>query len=260
MLIIPAIDIKEGKCVRLREGQFSDTEIFSDDPIRVAVKWTDKGAEMLHVVDLDGARYGKLTNISLVEQIIKKISIPVQVGGGIRSYQEVKNLISLGASRVILGTILWKNKILAKKLFKDFSEKIIAGIDARDGYVAIEGWQNITPVNALDFAGEMEKLGAKRIIYTDIKRDGTLMGPNVENIEKMLKKVNIPLICSGGIASLDDIKKLMGFETKGLEGIILGKALYKRTILLEDILKIAQSKINDKKGIDNAYQENYTLS
>jgi len=242
MLIIPAIDIKEGKCVRLREGRFKDTEIFSDDPIKVAVKWADKGAEMLHIVDLDGARYGKLTNISLVEQIIKKIGIPVQVGGGIRNYQEVKNLINLGASRVILGTILWKNKNLAKKLFEDFSEKIIAGIDARGGYVAIEGWQNITSVDALDFAGEMEKLGAKRIIYTDIKRDGTLKGPNISNIEKMVKKVNIPLICSGGIASLDDIKKLMGFETKGLEGVILGKALYKGTILLEEALKVVVSE------------------
>ena len=259
MLIIPAIDIKEGKCVRLREGQFSDMEIFSDDPIKIAVKWADKGAKMLHIVDLDGARYGKLTHISLVEKIIKKIAIPVQVGGGIRNYQEVKNLINLGASRVILGTILWKDKTLAKKLFEDFSEKIIAGIDARGGYVAIEGWQKITPVDALDFAEKMEKLGAKRIIYTDIKRDGTLKGPNISNIEKMVKKVNIPLICSGGIASLGDIKKLMGFETKGLEGVILGKALYRGTILLEDVLKIAQSKIIDKKGIESAYQENYTL-
>jgi len=242
MLIIPAIDIKEGKCVRLREGQFSDTEIFSDDPIKVAVKWADKGAEMLHIVDLDGARYGKLTNISLVEQIIKKIGILVQVGGGIRNYRDVKNLIDLGVSRVILGTILWKDKTLAKKLFEDFSEKIIAGIDARDGYVAIEGWQNITPVDALDFAGEMEKLGAKRIIYTDIKRDGTLMGPNIENIEKMLKNVNIPIIYSGGIASLNDIKKLKRLETKGLEGVILGKALYKGTILLEEALELVVSE------------------
>lgn len=253
MLIIPAIDIKEGRCVRLREGQFEDIEIFSDDPIKVAVKWANRGAEMLHIVDLDGARYGKLTNISLVEQIIKKIGIPVQVGGGIRSYQKVKNLINLGASRVILGTILWKDKTLAKKLFEDFSEKIIAGIDAREGYVAIEGWQNVLSIDVLDFAGEMERLGARRIIYTDINRDGTLKGPNITNIEKMVKNVNIPLICSGGIASLDDIKKLKRFETKGLEGVILGKALYKRTILLEDVLKIAQSKINDKKGIDNAY-------
>jgi len=242
MFIIPAIDIKEGKCVRLREGKFSDMEIFSDEPAVVAVKWVDKGAEMLHVVDLDGARYGKLTNIPILKQIIREVDIPVQVGGGIRSYQEVKNLINLGASRVILGTILWKDKTLAKKLFEDFSEKIIAGIDARGGYVAIEGWQNITPVDALDFAAEMERFGARRIIYTDIKRDGTLKGPNISNIEKMVKKVNIPLICSGGIASLDDIEKLMGFETKGLEGVILGKALYKGTILLEDALKLVISE------------------
>ncbi|MBU2440124.1 tRNA-dihydrouridine synthase, partial [bacterium] len=130
----------------------------------------------------------------------------------------------------------------AKKLFEVFSEKIIAGIDARDGYVAIEGWQNITSVDALDFAKEMEGLGAQRIIYTDIKRDGTLKGPNISNIEKMVKNVNIPLICSGGIASLDDIKKLKRFETKGLEGVILGKALYKGTILLEEALKLVVSE------------------
>jgi len=242
MLIIPAIDIKEGRCVRLRQGRFEDVEIFSDEPVEVAVKWSDKGAEMLHVVDLDGARYGgKLTNISLVEQIIKKIDIAVQVGGGIRNYRDVKNLIDLGVSRVILGTILWKDKALAKKLFEDFSEKIIAGIDAREGYVAVEGWQNVLSIDALDFAKEMEGLGARRIIYTDIKRDGTLIGPNIDNIKKMVKNVNIPLICSGGIASLDDIKKLKRFEAKGLEGVILGKALYKGTILLEEALKVVVS-------------------
>jgi len=242
MLIIPAIDIKEGRCVRLTEGQFEDVEIFSDDPVMMAVKWADKGAKMLHVVDLDGARYGKLANISLVEQIIKKVNIPVQVGGGIRSYKEVERLINLGTSRIILGTILWKDKVLAKRLFDEFSEKIIAGIDARDGHVAIEGWQNITSIDALDFAGEMERLGVRRIIYTDIKRDGTLKGPNISNIEKMVKNVNIPLICSGGIASLDDIKKLKRLEGLGLEGIIIGKALYKGRIILEETLELVVSE------------------
>lgn len=242
MLIIPAIDIKEGRCVRLTEGNFEDVEIFSDDPVAVAVKWADKGAKMLHIVDLDGAKYGKLINISLLEQIVKKINISVQVGGGIRSYEEAERLIGLGVNRVILGTILWKDRVLAKKLFEDFSEKIIAGIDARDGNVAIEGWQNILSIDALNFAGEMERLGARRIIYTDIKRDGTLKGPNIANIEKVIKNVNIPLICSGGIASLDDIKKLKRFETKGLEGIVLGKALYKGSILLEEALKLVDSE------------------
>ena len=241
MLIIPAIDIKEGRCVRLTEGQFEDVEIFSDDPVAVAVKWANKGAMMLHVVDLDGARYGKLTNISLLEQIIKKVNIPVQTGGGIRNYRDVKNLINLGASRVILGTILWKDKSLAKRLFEDFSEKIIAGIDAREGHVAVEGWQNITSVDALDFAKEMERLGARRIIYTDIKRDGTLIGPNISNIEEIVKNVNIPLICSGGITSLGDIEKLKRLEDLGLEGIIIGKALYKGRIILEEALKLVVS-------------------
>ena len=242
MLIIPAIDIKEGRCVRLTEGKFEDVEIFSDDPVMMAAKWADKGAQILHVVDLDGARYGKLTNILLLEQIVKKVNIPVQVGGGIRSYGDVERLIGLGASRVILGTILWKDKLLAKRLFKDFPENVITGIDAREGYVAVEGWQNITSVGALDFAKEMERLGARRIIYTDIKRDGTLIGPNIDNIEKMLKNVNIPLICSGGIASLDDVKKLKKFEDLGLEGIIIGKALYKGRIILEEALKLVVSE------------------
>ena len=241
MLIIPAIDIKEGRCVRLTEGKFEDVEIFSDDPVAVAVKWANKGAMMLHVVDLDGARYGKLTNISLLEQIIKKVNIPVQTGGGIRNYRDVKNLINLGASRVILGTILWKDKSLAKRLFEDFSEKIIAGIDAREGHVAVEGWQNITSVDALDFAKEMERLGARRIIYTDIKRDGTLIGPNISNIEEIVKNVNIPLICSGGITSLGDIEKLKRLEDLGLEGIIIGKALYKGRIILEEALELVVS-------------------
>jgi len=242
MLIIPAIDIKEGRCVRLTEGQFEDVEIFSDDPVMMAIKWADKGAKMLHVVDLDGARYGKLANISLVEQIIKKVNLPVQVGGGIRSYKEVERLINLGVSRIILGTILWKDKPLAKRLFDEFSERIIAGIDARDGHVAVEGWQNITSIDALDFAGEMERLGVRRIIYTDIKRDGTLKGPNVANIKRIIKKLNIPLIVSGGIASLTDIKELKKFEALGIEGIIIGKALYKGNILLEEALRLVVSE------------------
>jgi len=241
MLIIPAIDIKEGRCVRLTEGKFEDVEIFSDDPVAVAVKWADKGVKMLHVVDLDGAQYGKLTNSSLLEKIIKKISIPIQTGGGIRKYEEVERLINLGASRVILGTILWKDKSMAKRLFKNFSDKIIAGIDAREGYVAVEGWQNITSVDALGFAKEMERLGARRIIYTDIKRDGSLIGPNMDKLEEMLKNVNIPLICSGGITSLYDIKKLKRLEGLGLEGIIIGKALYKGRIILEEALKVVAS-------------------
>ena len=204
MLIIPAVDIKEGKCVRLTEGKFEDMEIFSDDPVAVAMKWADKGAKMLHVIDLDGAKYGKLINSSLLEQIVKKVNIPVQVGGGIRNYKEVEKLISMGVSRVILGTVLGEDKLLAKRLFKDFPERVIAGIDARDRYVAIKGWQNTLSIDALDFAGEMESLGTKRIIYTDIKRDGTLIGPNMGNIEKMLKNINtvsythltLPTICS----------------------------------------------------------------
>ena len=240
MLIIPAIDINEGSCVRLREGRLEDMEIYSDDPVMIALKWASKGAKLLHVVDLDGAFCGRLTNISVIENIVKKINIPVQVGGGVRRYPEVKVLLNLGVSRIILGTILWKDKSLAKRLFTEFPKQIIAGIDARDGCVAIEGWQNTTTIKALDFAIEMVKLGVRRIIYTDITRDGTLQGVNIANIRKMVKKINIPLIASGGVASLTDLRKLKRFEDKGLEGVIIGKALYEGSIVLEEALKEVQ--------------------
>ena len=242
MIIIPAIDIKDGQCVRLKEGQFEDIEIFSDDPVKMAVNWANKGAQLLHVVDLDGARYGKLTNVSIVEKMLRKVGIPIQVGGGIRNFEEVEMLIKLGVSRIVLGTILWKDKDLAERLFHEFPKKIIAGVDARDGNVAIEGWQNMTSVDVFDFALEMERLGAKRIIYTDIKRDGMMQGPNVANIKKMLKIINIPLIASGGIASLNDIKDLTKFNDKGLEGIIIGRALYNGAVALGDAMKLAISR------------------
>ena len=208
----------------------------------MAVNWANKGAQRLHVIDLDGARYGQLTNVSLMEKMVKKVNIPIQVGGGIRNYEEVKMLIKLGVDRIVLGTILWKDKELAGKLFQEFPKTIIAGIDAKEGKVAIEGWQNTTSVDAFEFAVEMEKLGAKRIIYTDIKRDGMMMGPNVANIEKMLSQINIYLIASGGIASLNDIKDLMKFRDKGLEGIIIGRALYNGAVVLGDAIKSALSE------------------
>jgi len=238
MIIFPAIDIKDGQCVRLKEGKFEETEIFSNDPVMMALKWMKKGAQFLHVVDLDGARFGKLSNLSVIKNMVKKIDIPIQVGGGIRKYEEVERLIELGVERIILGTILWKDKVLAERLFQTFPEKIIAGIDAKEGHVAIDGWQSVVSVNAFDFALEMESLGARHIIYTDIKRDGMMMGPNIVNIGEMLKKINISLIASGGVTSLSDIRDLKNLADKNLEGIIIGKALYKGTISLEEAIKL----------------------
>ena len=242
MKIIPAIDIKNGQCVRLREGRFDDSEIYSDNPVEVALGWVAKGAQYLHVVDLDGARLGKLTNIPIIEKIIQEAGIPVQVGGGIRSQEEVQMLVDLGVDRMILGTILWKNKTLAKSLFDEFPDKIIAGVDARNGYVAIEGWQNVTSVSAFEFAAEMEGLGARRIAYTDIKRDGMMMGPNIANIKKMVNHLNISLIAAGGVTSYKDIINLKKFQEKGLEAIIIGKALYKKSILLEEAIKLLENE------------------
>jgi len=243
MIVIPAIDIKNGQCVRLSEGRFDNSEIYSDDPVKVAVKWEAQGAQYLHLVDLDGARDGQLINISTIQKVVKEVSIPIQVGGGIRTYQEVEMLVNFGVARIIIGTVLWNNKKLTERLFHEFPGKIIAGVDARDGYVAIDGWQSMTAVNAFDFAGKMEGLGAKRIIYTDIKRDGMMKGPNVNSIEKMLSHIKIPLIAAGGVTTLDDIRKLKRLEDLGLEAVIIGKALYKKTVLLENAISLLIDEI-----------------
>lgn len=233
MVIYPAVDIKDGKCVRLVQGRFDDVTVYSDNPIEIALKWEREGATYLHVVDLDGARTGEPKNLSVITGIAAKLGIPVQTGGGIRSMDTIEYLISQGVARVILGTSAVKNPELVKCALERFGNHIAIGIDARDGKVAIEGWERTSSFSAVDFAKKMEDMGAKTIIYTDISRDGMLAGPNLKAMEEMASSVGIEVIASGGVSSVQDIIDL---KKAGVDGVIVGKALYTGNIKLAEAL------------------------
>ncbi len=223
MIIYPAIDIINGKCVRLQQGSYSEVTVFGDSPVEMAQKWEGQGAQYLHVVDLDAARSGNTENHGIIKQIAKTLKIPVQVGGGIRSLETIESLISGGLSRVILGTSAVNNQEMLKAALKEYKEKIVVGIDAKDGKVAIHGWEQTSDLTAVGFARIVEELGAKTIIYTDISRDGMLKGPNLAAMSEMAKAVGIEVIASGGVSCLKDIVDL---KSTGVSGVIVGKALY----------------------------------
>jgi len=235
MEIIPAVDIKGGKCVRLYQGDYSQETVFSDDPVAVALEWQTQGASRLHLVDLDGAAIGEPRNIVVVEAIVKRVNLPVQLGGGIRDEATVAKLLEVGVNRVILGTAAVEKPKLMERLCRKFGDAIIVGIDARDGRVATHGWKEGTEVTALELGGSMADVGARRIIYTDIKRDGTLTEPDFEAIADMVKGVNLPIIAAGGIAALDHLRKLAKL---GVEGAIVGRALYTGDVILREALAL----------------------
>lgn len=237
MIIYPAVDIKDGRCVRLIRGEFDKVTVYSDDPVEMAIKWEKLGAEYLHLVDLDGARTGKTQNISITSKIATNLGIPVQLGGGIRSIETIEELISNGLERVILGTSAVKNPDLVKQAIKIYKEKIVIGIDAKDGMVAIDGWENTSDFTAIDFANKMVELGAKTIIYTDIARDGMLTGPNLAAMKEMAEAVDAEIIASGGVSKLQDIKDL---KETGVAGVIVGKALYTEDVDLKEAIKIGK--------------------
>jgi phosphoribosylformimino-5-aminoimidazole carboxamide ribotide isomerase len=235
MIIIPAIDIKDGKVVRLTRGDFLTVDVYSDDPAAMAQEWQNAGAQLLHVVDLDGARSGEPKNLACVEKIVKSITIPVELGGGIRDEAAIKMVLDKGVSQVVLGTKALDEKFVAETLTK-YRDRLIVSIDAKDGVVAIQGWQQSGDVDAVSFAQHVESLGMKRIIYTDILKDGTLKGPNYFSIEKILDAVAVEVIISGGVSSLDDLRRLKLYEHKGLVGVIVGKALYEKRIDLKQAM------------------------
>ncbi len=241
MIIIPAIDLKDGKCVRLLQGREEDVTVYSDDPAAMAKHWEDLGAELLHVVDLDGAFTGEQKNFDKIKAIREAINIPIELGGGIRDVDRIKMLIDLGVDRTIIGTSAAKNPEVVKEACKKFPGQVIVGIDAKDGKVAVKGWVEVTELDAIEFARDMESIGAASIIYTDISRDGMLTGPNIEAMAKMVESVNIPVIASGGVSKLDDVKSLMQIEN--IWGVITGKALYAGSMKLEDA--IAMTKENN---------------
>lgn len=235
MEIIPAIDLKGGRCVRLYQGDYSKETVFSEDPVAVAKKWQSQGARRLHLVDLDGAAAGEPKNLTLIEEIVKQVNLPVQLGGGIRNGATIKKLLKLGVQRVIIGTIAIEEPELITELCNQFKEAIIIGIDARDGFVATRGWKQETSITAVDLARKTAALGAQRILYTDIKRDGTLTEPNYTAIAELLNMVTIPVIAAGGISSIAHLQKL---KKLGAEGAVVGKALYTGDIDLTEALNI----------------------
>lgn len=231
--VIPAIDILNGKCVRLKQGRYDAETVYSKDPLEIAKKWESQGAKRLHVVDLDGARTGIPKNIEIIKSIAKEINIPVQTGGGIRNFDLIKELIDFGVDRVILGTTAVKNPNLLARVCEKFGEQIAVAIDTKEGKAATEGWTKVSKKDTLTLAKEAIDLGVKRFIYTDISRDGMLEGPNFEGIKNFVSRIKVPVIASGGISSKEDIEKLKELK---IEGCVVGKALYTGAVKLEEIL------------------------
>lgn len=241
MEIIPAIDIMNGKCVRLVQGKFDQATVFSDDPVQMARRWEDEGASRLHLVDLNGSRLGAPQEIETIKRIVAAVRIPVQLGGGIRTLEIARMVLDIGVDRVIIGTSAALDADLAAQFFDELGEHAVLGVDARDGKVAVKGWEEVTGEDAIEFARRMSLLGARRLIYTDISRDGMLKGANVPAMKRMAESVNIPVIASGGVSTLEDIWKLKALASVGLEGAILGKALYAGTLTLREAIAAAGS-------------------
>jgi phosphoribosylformimino-5-aminoimidazole carboxamide ribotide isomerase len=240
MMIIPAVDLREGKCVRLTEGRPDREIVYSDDPVAIASFWEAEGARCLHIVDLDGAFAGKPRNLDIVKKIINTIRIPVQVGGGIRDMNTIEELLDSGAKRVILGTVAIINSNLVAEACAKYKEAIIVGIDAREGKVVIEGWGVAAEKDALELAGEMKNLGVKRVIFTDVGRDGTLKGPNLSAIQEIASVTRVKIIAAGGITTVNDLHSLLKLKPFGVEAVIVGKALYAGTITLKEALDVGK--------------------
>ncbi len=245
MLIIPAIDLKEGKCVRLEQGLMDKATVYSDDPATTAKHWESQGAEILHVVDLDGAFAGVPKNLDAIKAIRAAIKIPIEVGGGIRDLATIRSLVSIGIDRIILGTAAIENPSFVQEACRMFPDRIIVGIDAKEGLVAIKGWAEVTKVQAIDLARKMQEHGAIAIIYTDIKRDGMLSGPNIEATQALAKALHIPVIASGGVHTMKDIEDLLAVRHSGVSGVITGKAIYSGSLNLKEAITFV--KLNDNQ-------------
>jgi phosphoribosylformimino-5-aminoimidazole carboxamide ribotide isomerase len=243
MLVIPAIDLKGGRCVRLYQGDMDRATIYSDDPVATALRWQSEGAERLHVVDLDGAVSGSGVNTGVIQQICQALTIPVQVGGGIRTLETVEQLFTHGVSRVILGTVAYRQPEVVAITSQRFPGRITVGIDARAGKVAIQGWTEATELDALTLAQRCADMGVSEIIYTDIARDGTEQGVNLAATLTLAQAVSLPVIASGGVASLRDIERLTPLQKEGIAGVIVGRALYTGAVKLADAIAVAKARL-----------------
>lgn len=240
MIIIPAVDIKQGKCVRLLQGRMEDTTQYSEDPLKMAQRWEKEGASLIHVVDLDGAFAKEVRNLETIQDILSHIKVPVQVGGGIRDLKTIEMYIRMGVSRVIIGSEALYHPDFVRDACKKFSDRIVVGIDARNGKVAVEGWSRTSETKAIDLAKQFESCGVAAINFTDIHRDGMQTGPNIEATAALADAVSIPIVASGGVNTIQDIKNLLKIESKGVTGVITGKALYEGTLDLKEAIRISK--------------------
>ncbi len=235
MRLYPAIDIKNGQCVRLKKGQFNEVTVYSDKPYEIAKEFEADGARFIHIVDLDGALKGERVNAKAIEHIVKSVSVPVQLGGGIRTLDNIKDVLDLGVYRVIIGTKAVENPEFIKEAIKQFgAERIVVGIDAKDGFVAVEGWEKLSDKTALSLALAMKDIGVQTIVYTDISKDGMLTGPNIEQTKLLSDQTGIDIIASGGMSCMEDLNHVY---KAGIHGAIMGKALYEKKICLKEAIE-----------------------
>lgn len=241
MIVIPAIDLKEGRCVRLTQGRMDRESVYSEDPVGMAGHWESKGARRLHVVDLNGAVTGKPVHRRLIEEMARAVRIPVEVGGGIRDLETIENYLSSGAEWIILGTVAFKNRPLVREACERFPGKIILSLDAKRGEVAIEGWYEIAPLKAIDLPREFEGAGLASIIFTDVDRDGMGTGLNWEMTRALARNTSIPVIASGGVSRVEELENLKKLESEGVKGVIIGRALYTGQIDLTEAIRVAET-------------------
>ncbi len=237
MKIFPAIDIKDKKCVRLVKGDFDNKTEYQMSPVEQAGKYKDHGFKNLHIVDLDGALTGKTVNIDIIEEIVRKFDLKIEIGGGVRNFESIRKYTDAGVEKVILGSAAIKDKNFLKEACQKFPDKIALGLDAKDGYLSVSGWKENSNLQTLDFLKDVNDYGASRLIYTDINRDGMKMSPNFNETENVANNSNCPVIISGGVSSIDDVKKAKELGNKNIEGIIVGKAIYDSDIKLDELAK-----------------------
>jgi phosphoribosylformimino-5-aminoimidazole carboxamide ribotide isomerase len=240
LIIIPAVDLKEGRCVRLSQGRMDQESVYSEHPVEMAKHWESKGAERLHVVDLNGAMTGKPIHRSLIKKVTQSLRIPIEVGGGIRDIATVEDYLSSGVRWVILGTAAFQNRSFVEEACRKFPERVILGIDARGGKVAIQGWNEVVSLEAVDLATQFEGKGLSAIIFTDIERDGMSTGLNFESTRKLSRSTSIPVIASGGVSRIEDIEHLLEIESEGVIGVIVGRALYIGSLDLGEAIRLAK--------------------
>ena len=237
MIIFPAIDIKDSKCVRLIKGDFDQMTSYNNSPLEQATIYFNNGFKNIHIVDLDGALKGKSINSNIIDQIIKNLNLKIQIGGGIRTIEDVNHWISNGVDKVILGTAAVENINLLRVACKRFKNKIVVSLDVKDGFIFLSGWKKKTNISAINFLKKIENFGVSRIIYTDINKDGTKKGPNIKETVELSNKVNIPFVISGGISSLQDIKKIKSLNNSNIEGVIVGRSIYDGDIKINELAK-----------------------